>query len=183
MGDVDKVGLTVKGRTMVAHACEAVADARRLVVVGPPGLDVPARALTAREDPPFAGPAAALGAGLEALGDDADIVVVVAADVPRAVEVVPGLLAFLDQHPDADGVVPVSSDGHRQPLLAAYRTAPLARALAEAAPLADLSVNRVVRSMDVVELPLPDDVLADVDTPADLARLTHDRPQEGPHHG
>jgi len=175
MGDVDKVGVVVRGRTLLAHACDAVADARRLVVVGPSGLaGVPDRAVTVQEDPPFSGPVAAIGAGLDALGPDrSSLVVLVAADVPRAAEAVPDLLDALDRHPDADGVVPVA-DGHRQPLLAVYRSALLAQVLEAAAPLADLSVNRVTAAMDLFELDLPDDVVEDVDTPADLHRLTEE---------
>jgi len=180
MGDADKVVAVLGGRTLLALACDAVPDARRLVVVGPldlPGL--PPGALTVREDPPFAGPAAALGAGVDALGDNrCELVVVVAADVPRAAQVVPDLLIALERHPEADGVVPVSSDGHRQPLLAVYRVALLAQMLTAAAPLTDLSVTRIVRAMDLLELPMPNDVLADVDTPADLDRMITER-----HHG
>lgn len=171
MGDVDKTGIVVSGRSLLAHACAAVDEARRLVVVAPSGLaGTPARAIVTREEPPFAGPAAALGAGLDALGEDAeDLVVVLAADVPRAAEAVPPLLAAAASC--RDGVVARSSDGHRQPLLAVYRRAALGGALAAHVPLTDLGVNRVLRDLDLDELDLPDVVLADVDTPADLRRL------------
>lgn len=176
MGDVDKIGMVLDGRPLLAHACDAVAEARSLVVVGPSGLaGTPARAIVAREDPPFSGPAAALGAGLVALGPDpADLLLVLAADVPRAVEAVAPLLSAADVC--RDGVVALSSDGHRQPLLAVYRRAALSRALAAHESLADLGVNRVLRGLDVTELNLPDDVLADIDTPADLRRWA-DRPR------
>lgn len=172
---VDKLALEVGGATLLARACAAVPDARRLVVVGPAGLaGLPADAICVQEDPPFAGPAAALGAGLAGLGDAADRVVVLAADVPRAGEGVPVLLATLDAHPRSDGVVARSSDGHRQPLLAVYRSSPLRASLAAHEPLADGSVMRVIAGMRLVEADLPDDVLADVDTPADLRRLTEE---------
>lgn len=175
MGDVDKIRVVLAGRTLLARACDAVAGAHRLVVVGPPGLpDVPSNAATVQEEPPFSGPAAAIGAGLAVLGADrAAAVVVLAADVPRATEAVPALLDALARHPDCDGVVPVS-DGHRQPLVAVYRAGRLAQALADAAPLADLSVSRVVNTMHLFEIALADDVVADIDTPADLQRLEAD---------
>lgn len=167
MGDVNKVGVTLGGRTLLAHACDAVADAGTLVVVGPDGLPgTPARAVVVREDPPFGGPAAALGAGLGVLDRD-ELVVVLAADVPGAAAAVPALLAAVG----VDGVVARTSDGHRQPLVAVYRTSPLRAALGEFESLTDLGVNRVTRGMDLVELDLPDALLADVDTPADLERL------------
>lgn len=176
MGGVDKTGVVIGGRSLLERACAAVADARRLVVVGPPGLaGVPDRATVVREDPPFGGPAAAIGAGLAALGPDpAGAVMVVAADVPRAAEVVPLLLASLHAHADADGVVPRSSDGHRQTLLAAYRSVRLAQVLAEAAPLSGLPVRRIVDMMELVEITPADEVVADVDTPDDLRRVTEE---------
>ena len=45
--------------------------AQRIVVVGP-DRDLPAQVITAREDPPFAGPVAAVDAGLAALGNPPD---------------------------------------------------------------------------------------------------------------
>ncbi|MCW2841470.1 MAG: molybdopterin-guanine dinucleotide biosynthesis protein [Aeromicrobium sp.] len=175
---VAKLGLVVAGDTLLTHACVAVQDARRLVVVGPPDQPgIPSRAIAVREDPPFGGPAAAIAAGLSGLGTGAaERVVVLAADVPRAGEAVPVLLAALDAEPDADGVVARSSDGHRQPLVAVYRTAALRSALAAHEPLAGSSVMRVIAGLALTEIDLPDDVLADVDTPADLHRITEERP-------
>ena len=173
MGEVDKVGIVVSGRPLLAHACAAVEQARTLVVVGPAGLvGTPDRAIVTREDPPFAGPAAALGAGLAALDDPAALVVVLAADVPRAADAVQPLLMAAESC--RDGVIARSSDGHRQPLLAVYRHAALVAALAAHAPLTDLGVNRVLRDLDLRELDLPDAVLDDIDTPADLQRLTEE---------
>lgn len=174
MGDVDKIGIVVSGVSLLAHACEAVADARTLVVVGPSGLaGTPERAIVTREEPPFAGPVAALGAGMAALRDPAGLVVVLAADVPRAADAVPSLLTASESC--RDGVVARSSDGHRQPLLGVYRHASLAAALEANAPLTDLGVNRVLRDLELHELDLPDEILADIDTPADLRRLEEQR--------
>lgn len=167
MGDIDKVGVALAGRPLLAHACDAVADAGTLVVVGPAGLGgTPSRAVVTREDPPFAGPAAALGAGLSVLDGDGPLVVF-AADVPHAARAVPQLLAAFDR----DGVVACSSDGYRQPLVAVYRMSALRRALATFETLTNLGVNQATRSLDLIELALPDDLLADVDTPEDLERL------------
>lgn len=183
MGDVDKIGVVLHWRPLLAHTCDAVADARMLVVVGPAGLaGTPARAIVTREDPPFAGPAAALGAGVAALGaEPADLVLVLAADVPRAVDAVAPLLTAADGC--RDGVVALSSDGHRQPLLAVYRHAALSRVLAAHESLVDLGVNRVLRGLDLTELNLPDEVVADIDTPADLQRWSDQHRTEEHGHG
>ena len=178
MGDVDKLQVVVDGATLLTHALAAVADARRVVVVAPEGTaGLPAGVVRVQEDPPFSGPAAAMGAGLRALGDDAaEHVVVVAADVPRVGDAVDALLAGLAAHPDHDGVVARTSDGRRQPLLSAHRTPSLVAALAAHEPLADLSATRVTSALDLVELDLDDEVVADVDTPDDLDRLTRESP-------
>lgn len=174
----DKLALELGGETLSSRAYAAVADAQRLVVVGPPAREgLPPHVVRVQEDPPFAGPAAAIAAGLAALGGDvAERVVVLAADVPRAGEAVPALLAALDEHPASDGAVARSSDGHRQPLLAVYRSNALRLALAAHEPLANGSVMRVIAGLRLVEVDLPDDVLADVDTPDDLHRLTQETP-------
>ncbi len=173
---VDKLGLEVGGATLLARACAAVPDARRLVVVGPPGqADVPSGAVCVQEDPPFAGPAAAMGAGLAVLGAEACAqVIVLAADVPRAREAVPALLTTLDAHPDADGILARSSDGHRQPLVAVYRSDALRAALSANEPLANRSAMRIIAELRLIEIGMSDDVLADVDTPSDLRRLNEE---------
>lgn len=178
MGDVDKLELVVDGCTLLAHALAAVADARRVVVVGPASLSgVPADALRVQEDPPFSGPAAAMGAGLASLGDDAaDHVVVIVADVPRVGEVVDALLVALAAHPDRDGVVARSADGRRQPLLAAHRTGSLRAALTGHEPLADLSATRVTSGLDLLDVDLAANVVADIDSPDDLRRTAEEQP-------
>jgi molybdopterin-guanine dinucleotide biosynthesis protein A len=177
MGDVDKLQVVVDGSTLLTHALAAVADARRVVAVAPPGTaGLPADVVRVQEHPPFAGPAAAMGAGLAGLGADvAEHVVVVAADVPGVGEVVDALLAGLAAHPDRDGVVAVGADARRQPLLSAHRSRALASALAAHEPLAHLSATRVTSGLDLLEIDLAH-VVDDVDTPDDLHRLTRETP-------
>jgi molybdopterin-guanine dinucleotide biosynthesis protein A len=177
MGDVDKLQVVVDGSTLLTHALAAVADARRVVAVAPTGTaGLPADVVRVQEEPPFAGPAAAMGAGLAALGDDvAERVVVVAADVPRVGDVVDALLAGLATHPERDGVVAVGADGRRQPLLSAHRSSALAAALAAHEPLAHQSATRVTSRLDLLEIDLAR-LVDDVDTPDDLHRLTEETP-------
>ena len=63
LGGQAKPQLEVGGRTMLAAVLEAVADADRRVVVGPP-QPVPEGVVRVREQPPGGGPVAALRAGL-----------------------------------------------------------------------------------------------------------------------
>lgn len=177
MGDVDKLQAVVEGSTLLSHALAAVADAQRVVVVAAPTTHVPPDVVRVQEDPPFSGPAAAMGAGLAALGEAAaDWVVVVAADVPRVGEVVDALLTASRAHPGRDGVVVRTADGRRQPLLAVHRRSSLAAALAAFEPLANRSATQVTSGLDLVEIDLPDEIVADVDTPDDLHRLTRENP-------
>src|SRR5215468_11151302 len=78
MGRPGKPGLEVGGRALAARVAAAVTDARRLVVVGP-AYGVPAAVVT-REEPPGAGPVAAVAAGLAHV--TAGYVAVLAADLP-----------------------------------------------------------------------------------------------------
>ena len=188
LGGIDKPALNFAGRSLLAAAVAAVKGARSVVVVGP-GRDAArlddsadGRLRFAREDPPFGGPAAALSAGLDALGDTAaPFVVVLAADQPNAPEAVERLLAARD---GADGVLAVDSSGRRQFLLGRYRTAALrdrfTRLRAEG-PLEGSSLRRIVAALDLGEVVLGDELCSDVDTEEDARRfgirLPHRRPE------
>lgn len=67
LGGVPKARLRYDGATLLQRAVAAVRGAGRVVVVGPDPGTLPDGTLTAREDPPYAGPAAAIAAGLAAL--------------------------------------------------------------------------------------------------------------------
>lgn len=115
LGGMPKSLLQRDGRTLLARALDAAGGADRRVVVGPDTLPVPDGVSLVRENPPFGGPAAALGAGLAALAPPtvlttvppsgrrtgrpdappltADWTLVLAADLPSAADLVPPLLA------------------------------------------------------------------------------------------
>jgi molybdopterin-guanine dinucleotide biosynthesis protein A len=123
-----------------------------------------------------AGPDQAEAAGV-------DWVVVLAGDLVRAADAVAVLLAELDRQvsrghlgarpgePTVDGVISVDADGRRQPLLAVYRHAALAASARAVGSAENLSVSRLIGSLTLAELHLPESLGADVDTPADAARL------------
>ena len=168
---VAKSGLVFEGRPLVEVAVAAARGARRTVVVGPSGV-APAAVLTAREDPPWGGPAAALGAGLDRLAETAaEWVLVLACDLPRAEHAVDALLAAARPHTSSpvDAIVAVDGRGRRQPLLALYRADALVRAVASARSdggLEGLPLRRLVGSFATAEVVVDDAVCADVDTPA-----------------
>jgi molybdopterin-guanine dinucleotide biosynthesis protein A len=163
-----KPEVVVGGRALLDHALAAVADARRVVLVGPPSL---ARdgITTVLEDPPDGGPVAGLAAGLAALEPEG-LVVVLACDVPRAGRALPALVAAAAPS-GVDGARLVGSDGHPQHLVAVYRASALSRALAGLGEPRGASMRALVAGLVLVDVVDTDDSGADADTWPDVRRL------------
>lgn len=169
LGGGDKTALDVGGRSILGRVLDATATWPRVVVADEPEPAVRGRhpgVRWVREDPPDGGPAAALAAGLRA-APGASVLVAVAGDQPWAGAVVPRLLAALDDAPGADAALAVGESGRRQPLLAAYRVAAVADALAGGAQ--NLPVRALAEGLVVVEVAVTATEELDVDTPDDLA--------------
>lgn len=158
LGGIDKSALVHRGSTLLEHALESVADARRVVVVGDrPPVD---GALHAVEDPPGAGPAAAVAAGLAALVDPAPLVAVLASDVPEVVA------AFAQLRALREPAVAVDPTGRRQHLLAMY-PGPELMARTQRGAQEGRSMRELVTGLAVREVHVGVD---DVDHPEDAAR-------------
>jgi molybdopterin-guanine dinucleotide biosynthesis protein A len=144
--------------------------------------------LQCREEPPFAGPAAAIAAGLAALeahhAAAADVggrtrgapelTLVLACDMPGVAAAVTAMRETLATGLEGDGLLAVSADGRRQPLAAFYGTVALQRAVAQAArrgALANASVFGLLASLDMRGLRVPPGSTGDVDTWEDAAAL------------
>lgn len=155
LGGADKAGVVVEGRTLLDRALDAVSGAVHVVVVG--DVDAPG-AVVVQESPRFAGPAAAIGAGLDEV--TAPWVLLAACDQPFLGEALAPLLAARD----GDGVVAVDASGRRQHLLCVVSTAALRDAVAAQETLTDLAVHLVLAPLDLVEVALPDRATRDVDT-------------------
>lgn len=127
LGGADKPGLPVAGRALIDRVLDACAGAGTTVVVGPRRATV--RPVEwAREEPPGGGPLPALSAGLRSV--TADVVLVLAADLPFLSRgAVASLLAALREE-GGDGVVLTDPEGRDQTLAAAYRTEALRQHLA-----------------------------------------------------
>jgi molybdopterin-guanine dinucleotide biosynthesis protein A len=161
----DKPSLYVGELTLLDRVLSALAGAAQVVVVGPvrpvaPEVLGPRDVVWAQEDPPGAGPVAALAAGLEHV--TAPLVVVLAADLPF---LTPGTVRVLL---DAAPAVLVDDEGREQYLCSAWSTPALREA--------DLTVDRMGRlaaqlSYTRVGLPVVPGGLppwTDCDTPDDL---------------
>lgn len=186
LGGVVKADVLLGGRTLLDRALDATADARRVVVVGPPALARPGVGTTL-EDPPAGGPAAGVAAGLRALDAAgpplADRVLVLACDMPLAGAAVPALRELLDADASADGAVLVDDEGHAQSLAAVYRSAPLRAAVG--AREADggvhgCSVRRLVAGLRLIGLPGSAEAARDADTWEAVAALERSLTQAGP---
>jgi molybdopterin-guanine dinucleotide biosynthesis protein A len=207
LGGVPKSQLVYEGATLLDVSLQAAHGAGAVVVVGPDPGTLPPGVLNCRESPPFAGPAAAIAAGLSALqvhyasghheGRQAPLTLVLACDMPRAGAAIRALVEVLQgdgaegasaprtqggaQAPRTqggaqgdDGVMAVSADGRRQPLLGFYSTAALQRAVAEAArrgTLNDASAFALLASLEVRVARVPSGSTDDVDTWDDASAL------------
>lgn len=197
LGGVPKQSLVFQGQTLLERAVAAAAGARHSVVVGdtaslPDGASHgqplptwPASLLSCREDPPFAGPAAAIAAGLEALAahdvrtdnrGSAPYTLVLACDMPLAYRAVAALLDSLDPSTEgkAGGVMACAEDGRAQPLAGLYRTAELTKACKDLAArnmLVNASVKALLANLDVQLVTVPAGSTSDVDTWDDAAAL------------
>jgi molybdopterin-guanine dinucleotide biosynthesis protein A len=156
LGGADKPALRVGGRALLDRVLAACADAGTTVVVAdrrPTARPV----LWAREEPPGAGPVAALEAGLRLTG--AEHAVVLSADLPfLRPATLRRLLAALGDT-GADGALLTDADGRDQPLVAAYRTAVLRRELAALAAGPDglngLPLRRLTGALKLTRVPDP----------------------------
>jgi molybdopterin-guanine dinucleotide biosynthesis protein A len=180
LGGVDKGALRLGTSTLLERALAALAGLP-VVVVGDDGSwrEGHPRVVVVREEPPFAGPAAAVVAGLAALPLGVREVLLLAVDVPRLPEAVPLLLAA---RPGPDGVVAADEGGRAQWLLGRYRVEALRAAAGALGDAAGLPLRALTGALDVVHLPLPADLVQDVDTVADARRagvaLPHEQPEE-----
>lgn len=183
LGGVPKSRLIYDGASLLHLTLAAARGARITVVVGPEPGPLPAGIFTCREDPPFTGPAAAIAAGLDTLNmpgiSRCVLTLVLACDMPG----VAGAITVLEQVMEAqasaggqraEGVVAVSADGRRQPLVGFYSTPALERAAAEASERGALnngSVWALLASLDLQLATVPAGSTADVDTWDDAAAL------------
>jgi molybdopterin-guanine dinucleotide biosynthesis protein A len=123
---VDKPGLLIGGRTLLAGVVDAVRGAATIVVVGPARADVDG-VVWCHEDPAGGGPVAAIGAGVARVSSD--VVLVLAADLPYVAGAVRPLLDAVAD-PQVDVAVLVDPAGRRNHLAAAWHAGALRRRIA-----------------------------------------------------
>lgn len=167
LGGVDKPALPLGGVPLLHRVLAALADAERVVVVGPQ-RPVPREVLWAREEPPGGGPAAAVAAGLAQVV--APVAVVLAGDLPLLdASVVDALLLARGE---ADGAVLVDDDGREQLLAGCWSTEALRSAVASGRGGDGASVRGLLGGLRRVHVQLDERRPAwlDCDTPDDVRR-------------
>ncbi len=150
----DKASTSVGGRTLLQHAqetIERVDPTGRVLILGPEY---------------GGGPAAAVVVALSQC--DADVIGVLAVDMPMAGSALCSTLQALDD--ESDGWIPVAGDGRRQWLCALYRRSALLRAAGEM-DWTDQPFHRLVANLACMNIHVDSTAsLLDVDTPEDLVR-------------
>lgn len=205
-GGRDKTAALLAGRPVLSHVLNGLPPGIAVAVVGPSGhpaiehlvigqppigqppirrpavADPLARVDPAprwiRERPPGGGPVAGLAAGIAALPDTVDVVIVLAGDLPFAgpagarlgTALAVGEARSVGRDPTApDAVIGRDPTGRDQPLVAAYRLAPLRAALGPPATVAGRSMRSVVAGLRTVRAPVSAREAFDLDTPQALA--------------
>jgi molybdopterin-guanine dinucleotide biosynthesis protein A len=148
LGGADKAGIRLGGKRLLDRVLEAVAGARRVVVVGPRRAAPRAIEWTV-ERPPGGGPAAAVGAGLELV--TAPVVVVLAVDLPFLEA--PSIAELVAAAQGRDGAVLIDRAGAPQYLAAAYDTIALRAAIAAMDSLVGVAMRSLVGDLDVARVP------------------------------
>lgn len=148
----DKAALVVDGERLIDTLLDEVSMApglMQVVVVTGRGLEVRPGVKVAAEEPPFAGPVAAIAAGASALAGEASAqTAVLAVDAPESGQLIPDLLDALG---DAD-VAAVRSDDHLQPLCAVWDTTALHRVLDGYDSLVDQPAKSLFDAATVTEI-------------------------------
>jgi molybdopterin-guanine dinucleotide biosynthesis protein A len=167
LGGVDKPGIVLGGQSLLERVLAAVADAERLVVVGP-SRALPVGILQCREQPPGTGPLAALAAGLPFT--TAPVVLVLGADLPWVAPAMPVLRGALPptagRPPDA--VALADSTGRLNLLAAAWHRSALIAALRRIGDPTGRPMHALTDHAEVTTVPDAAAWGADCDTPRDV---------------
>jgi molybdopterin-guanine dinucleotide biosynthesis protein A len=172
LGGVSKASLMRGQDTLLRIAVAAASGARQIAVVGDVEPDSGYR--VTRESPPFAGPVAAISAGLDALSDGpSPLVLVLACDMPDVAQAVQALLAHppsADGMTGADGVIGTDASGHDQYLVAVYSRRALDQRVSEMR-VVDASMRELTRGLSLERIAVPPGSTDDVDTWQDADEL------------
>lgn len=177
---MDKPGLELGGRSLRSRVVEAVSGAESVLLVGPPSDDdvsLPPAVRRVQEEPPYAGPLAALSTAVPLV--EQDVMLVLAADLVHPDALPAALVDALAAAPQAEAAVAVDGEGRRQWLAAAYRTDAVRRALVSLEGIDGVEGHRFGDLVDLlIAVDVPRSDTDDIDTPDDLARARADMTED-----
>ncbi len=185
LGGIDKAELVVRGERLVDRVVAAAREAGvgQIVVVGPERSGLAGCTLVT-ESPRFGGPLAALAAGVPSI--TAGSVLLLACDLVHPAQVVDRLLAEEWPPVGAQALVLRDTEGRPQWLAGRVDAGALRAGLVAAEQRGELlgrPLRDAFRSFEVRFVDAPDAVVADIDTPQDLARTnTEETPMSNPTH-
>ncbi|WP_390884255.1 molybdenum cofactor guanylyltransferase [Actinomyces viscosus] len=174
-----KPDVVARGARLLDHVLAGLEQLRgqglllgHVCVVAPEEVALPDGILRALEDPPLGGPVAGIAAGLACLSQcepAAGPAGVLTCDAPSSWRALPALIeALRDGERELDGACARVGD-HTQYLLGIYRRRALAAAVAPGGtPLRDVAVRRALGALRVTTLPVPQGVVRDLDTWAEV---------------
>jgi molybdopterin-guanine dinucleotide biosynthesis protein A len=186
LGGTSKPHIMFDGMSLLERALQAVDAAISRVVVGDDSSSGVSEAIRVREFPRWAGPAAAIAAGMSALpANGVSAVVVLAADLPYVLQALPVVTACLDHGGVWDGWIATDGEANAQPLLAAYRRDSLARRcthLQAQGLLNGASLRLLLRELRLRPIAVPTALCRDIDTSEDAQHFAITLPtlQESP---
>lgn len=167
LGGTDKGALRLGDRTLLDRALDAVRGAEEVVVVGDRPPDTHGVTYV-RERPAYGGPGAALLTGAATLTRDQTAAMVLAVDMPM---VTPETVDRVRRAAaGGDGAVLVDESGRRQ-LALVLDLARLGQIAPDQQDWAGLPFWRLLRRLDLIEVPAVGSEARDIDTAADLAAL------------
>ncbi|MFV0463525.1 MAG: NTP transferase domain-containing protein [Nostocoides sp.] len=170
----DKLGAPLHGRPVLDHLLIGLPAQWQVVCVGPRRA-TPRPVRWVREEPPGGGPVAAIAAGAAVVEAGVEMVIVLAGDMPEG-GALAGLLVASAEHSDgrpgsgepAAAWVAVGSDGRPNPLAACFRRSVLSSQLPRDPD--GVAARRLLSGLAVEHVSVADELLADIDTPADMQR-------------
>ena len=164
---VDKASVEIDGRTLLAHAIDALIDAAEIVVVGE-AVHTERPVTFTVENPRYGGPVAALLTGRDALLRTTPYVAVLAVDMPRVDART--LRRLLEAAAGRDGAALVDPDGRRQ-LAMVLDVARLDAVRPDHEGQHDLALHVLLAGLDLADVPTRGEEHRDVDTWSDLRDL------------
>jgi molybdopterin-guanine dinucleotide biosynthesis protein A len=168
MGGIDKAGIELRGRTLLALAVDAFLDADEVVVVAPDSVPTSRPATFVCEDPPRGGPVAGLLTGVDALLRRPRLVGVLAVDMPRVTAAT--MRRLREAAEGHDGAFLVDGGGRRQ-LAGVLDAAALAGVRPDLEGQHGMALHRLLAPLRLAQVATDGDEAVDIDSWTDLRDL------------